>query len=84
MNLSRAVVAVCGAAAVLTACTQPADPPKEVASLPTTGPNSSTAAPSSAPPSDESRRPQLRLDSSDEETQAAWATITSASSKTAM
>jgi hypothetical protein len=72
MTISRAVAAVCGAAALLSACssTQPA-PSKDVASLATPG---STAAPSgsAAPPAEDSQRPQLRLDSSDDEIQAAW------------
>jgi hypothetical protein len=71
MTISRAVVAVCGAAVLLSACssTQPA-PPKDVASLATSG--SAVPSSSAAPPSDESQRPQLRLDSSPQEIQAAW------------
>jgi hypothetical protein len=71
MDISRAVVAVCGAAALLSACsstTQQA-PSKDVASLATPGSSQPTSA---TPPADESQRPQLRLDSSDQEVEAAW------------
>ncbi|MEV4316892.1 hypothetical protein [Actinocrispum sp. NPDC049592] len=65
MKISRAVVVLCG---LLTACSSTQTPPaKDVASLSTPG-----ATQQQAPPSDESQRPQLRLDSSDEEQQAAW------------
>jgi hypothetical protein len=72
MKISHAMAAVCGVAALLTACSGTQAPaPKDVASLAT--PGSSGQPTSNAPAAGgEQQRPQLRLDSSDAEVQQAW------------
>ncbi|MBP2477966.1 hypothetical protein JOF53_006838 [Crossiella equi] len=58
------------AVAALAACSPAAPPPSQVASLST--PDSPTPSSGSVTPSGESERPQLRLDSSDEDVRRAW------------
>ena len=69
MRITHAVAVVCGAAALLTGCSSQPEPRKDVASLSTPG---STATSTGAPASDDSQRPQLRLDSTKVEVQQAW------------
>lgn len=63
LRIGLAVVAL----ALLTSCSAESAPEPKVASLPGAGTSSAEA-----PPADEAGRPQLRLDSSDEEVRAAW------------
>ena len=68
--MRKLILLTAAATALLSACsTAPADQSSEVASLPDASGSSST---SSMAPANEEGRPQLRLDSSDEEVDNAW------------